>query len=408
MNPLHLSGYGVKIRVENLKSRSELEITDGREDAKQSSTVRFRPRRFPYSSVIIDGHSGYISLQAIHWLSKNKIPVFVMNFDGTVISSVLPPMPIKADLRAAQFEAAANPKVKFTIAKAIVQAKIVRSLQVLDWLAERYDIQREVRLVKKNALGLGNARTVVEIRSVEGRVAAKYWNAYGKVLPETLDFQGRMTSSHQNDATDPVNAALNYGYGVLEGECRRAINAVGLEPSVGFLHDFSNYQTKQSLVYDLEEPFRWLVDLTVMQAFESGALDLPHFYFTGDDYRYRFDVDAKTGFLNLLREQFNSGVRYRGRSMKWDTVIQEKAIELGRYLNSRSVRLDFDEPTSVLERTDNRAVRQIILSLTQSEARKRGIGKSTLHYLREHARREGSFNQYRKIRTKLIAKSNVP
>src|SRR5208282_115735 len=408
MNPLHLSGFGVKIRVENLRSRSELEVTDGREDTKQPLTKRFRPRRFPYSSIIIDGHSGYISLQAFHWLSKNKIPVFVMNFDGTVISSVLPPIPVKADLRAAQFEAAANPKVKFKIAKALVQTKIARSLQVLDWLAERYDIEREVRLVKKQSLGLGTARTVVEIRSVEGRVAAKYWGAYAKVLPERLDFQGRMTSSHQNDATDPVNAALNYGYGVLEGECRRAINAVGLEPSVGFLHDFSNYQTKQSLVYDLEEPFRWLVDLTVMQAFESGALDLPHFYFTGDDYRYRFDVDAKTGFLNLLREQFNSGVRYRGRSMKWDTVIQEKAIELGRYLNSRSVRLDFDEPTSVLERTDNRAVRQIILSLTQSEARKRGIGKSTLHYLREHARREGSFNQYRKIRTKLIAKSNVP
>jgi len=403
MNPLHLSGYGVKIRVENLRSRSELEITDGREDEKLSSTMRFRPRRFPNSSIIIDGHSGYVSLQALHWLSKNKIPVFVMNFDGTVISSILPPMPVKADLRAAQFEAAADPKIKFKIAKAIVQAKFSRSLQVLDWLAERYDIQREVRLAKKSALGLGNARTVREIRSVEGRVAAKYWDAYSKVLPETLDFHGRMTSSHQNDATDPVNAALNYGYGVLEGECRRAINAVGLEPSVGFLHDFSNYQTKQSLVYDLQELFRWLVDLTVIQAFESGALDLPHFYFTGDDYRYRFDVEAKTRFLNLLREQFNSGVRYKDRSMKWDTVIQEKTIELGRYLNSQSTRLDFDEPTPVLERTDNRAVREMILSLTQSEARKRGIGKSTLNHLSKNASSKTSFNIYAKVWKKLQA-----
>jgi CRISPR-associated protein Cas1 len=65
-----------------------------------------------------------------------------------------------------------------------------------------------------------------------------------------------MTSSHQNNASDPVNLALNYGYGFLEGECRKVINAVGLEPSVGFLHDVSNYQTKQSLVYDLQEPFR--------------------------------------------------------------------------------------------------------------------------------------------------------
>jgi len=71
-----------------------------------------------------------------------------------------------------------------------------------------------------------------------------------------------MTTSHQNKATDPVNTALNYGYGFLEGECLRAINTVGLEPSVGFLHDFSDYQTKQSLVYDLEEPFRWLTDVS--------------------------------------------------------------------------------------------------------------------------------------------------
>lgn len=52
-----------------------------------------------------------------------------------------------------------------------------------------------------------------------------------------------------------------------------AINAVGLEPSVGFLHEFSNYQTKESLAYDLQEPFRWLVDLSVIQAFEWKILE---------------------------------------------------------------------------------------------------------------------------------------
>ena len=324
-----------------------------------------------------------------------------MNFDGTVISSVLPPVPIKADLRAAQFKAAANPKVKFKIAKAIVQAKIARSLQILDWLAERYDIEREVRLVKKQSLGLESARTVVEIRSVEGRVAAKYWDAYGKVLPEALDFQGRMTSSHQNDATDPVNAALNYGYGVLEGECRRVINAVGLEPSVGFLHDFSNYQTKQSLVYDLQELFRWIVDLTVMKAFESGALDLSYFYFTGDDYRYRFDVEAKTRFIGLLREQFNSGADYRGRILKWDTVIEQKAMELSRYLTEGLSVPDFAEPFPILERRDNTNLRNRILSLTQSDAARVGIGKSTLHYLRTRARNKGSMRTYHKVTTRI-------
>jgi len=35
-----------------------------------------------------------------------------------------------------------------------------------------------------------------------------------------------------------------------------------------------DYQPKEFLAYDLEEPFRWLVDLPVIHAFEAGVLDL--------------------------------------------------------------------------------------------------------------------------------------
>jgi len=402
MNPLHLSGYGVKLRVRNLSTRSELEVRNGRDGiSKPYSTSFYRPRRFPHTSIIVDGHSGYISLQALHWLSRNKVPVFVMNFDGSMISSILPPMPVKADLRAAQLEASNDLQMRFKIARELVDAKIARSIQVLEWLAERYDISRDVLLVKREALKLRHARTVDAIRSVEGRVALKYWDAYDRVLPESLDFQGRMTSSHQNNATDPVNAALNYGYGFLEGECRRAINAVGLEPSVGFLHETSGYQTKQSLVYDLEEPFRWIVDLTVMQAFESGALDVPHFYFTGDDYRYRFEAGAKTRFVNLIREQFNSGVDYKGRVLKWDTVIEQKATELSRFLIGKASALDFAEPSPKFVRYDDRELRRRILSLTQSEARELGIGKSTLHNLRSRAQESLCLKSYQKTLVRL-------
>jgi CRISPR-associated protein Cas1 len=194
-----------------------------------------------------------------------------------------------------------------------------------------------------------------------------------------------MTTSHQNNASDPVNLALNYGYGVLEGECRAAINTVGLEPSVGFLHETSGYQTKQSLVYDLQEPFRWLADVVVMEAFESGLLDLPDFYFTGDDYRYRFDSEAKQRFLDLLRERFNSGVPYKGRTLKWDTVIEQKTDELSRYLVGRASMLDFSEPSPTLSKVDDQELRRRILGVSQSEARKLGIGNSTRYHLRKIA-----------------------
>jgi CRISPR-associated endonuclease Cas1 len=136
-----------------------------------------------------------------------------MNF-GSMICSILPLMPVKADLRAAQILAANDPnKKKFMIARTLVQAKIARSLQVLGWLSGHYDIPKEILVSKLEASKLRTAATVPVLRTIEGRVARRYWEAFGKVTSEHLDFQGRMTPSHQNNASDPVNLALNYAYG---------------------------------------------------------------------------------------------------------------------------------------------------------------------------------------------------
>ncbi len=248
---------------------------------------------------------------------------------------------------------------------------------------------------------LKRATTVPDLRTVEGRVARRYWEAFGKVMPEHLDFHGRMTPSHQNNASNPVNLALNYAYGVLEGECRRAINAVGLESSVGFLHDFSNYQTKQSLVYDLQEPFRWLSDISVIEAFESEALKLSDFYFTGDDYRYRFEPDARQRFIEVLRQQFNSGVTYKSKVLKWDTIIEQKTTELDRYLVGKSRKLNLIEPAPILARNDSQVIRNKILQITQTQAEKIGITRSTLHYLRKNAANDRAFRTYNKVNEKL-------
>jgi CRISPR-associated protein Cas1 len=342
----------------------------------------------------------------MHWLSANKVPVFVMSYDGSMISSILPPIPVKADLRAAQFQAANDPKMKFSIAHALVEAKIARSLQVLDWLGLRYDIDREVRITKKEAARLGDASTVPQLRTVEGRVALRYWETFKQTLPEWLDFQGRMTSSHQNNASDPFNAALNYGYGFLEAECRMAINAVGLEPAVGFLHDFSDYQTKESLLYDLQEPFRWLVDLTVVRAFESRVLELHDFFFTGDDYRYRFEAEAKERFIEMLRERFNAGVTYKGRVLKWNTVIEQKVMELSRFLLGTSSKINFNEPSLRIERFDDKNLRERIRALTAREAKDLGINKSTLYTLRQHVRKDKTFRLYGKVANKLLPAAN--
>jgi CRISPR-associated protein Cas1 len=305
-----------------------------------------------------------ISLAALRWLSKHNIPIFFLDFDGAIISSILPPTPVKADLRAAQFQASNDSQKKLTIAKALVQAKIARSIQVLDWVAERYDIEHQVRMAKAEAEKLSKASTVPETRTVEGRTALRYWETLKNILPEWLHFQGRTTTSHNNNASDPFNAALNYGYGFLKIQCRIAVNAIGLEPAVGFLHEIASTQTAESLVYDLEEPFRFLADLCVIQAFESGMLSPQDFAFTRDDYLYRIEWDGRMRLRDILIETFNSRVEYKGQTLKWDTVIEHKVLELSRYLTGKSPSIDFSEPAPTLERQDIREIRERILTVT--------------------------------------------
>jgi hypothetical protein len=82
------------------------------------------------------------------------------------------------------------------------------------------------------------------------------------------------------------------------------------------LQELASHSTEELPAYGHQEPFRWIADAAVVEAFESGVLDLPDSCFTGDDYRYRFEPEAKQLFLELLPGRFNSGVTYKGRSFK--------------------------------------------------------------------------------------------
>lgn len=88
--------------------------------------------------------------------------------------------------------------------------------------------------------------------------------------------------------------------------------------------------------------------------------------------------------------------------IKWDTVIWGKAVELSRFLVGKSVAVDFEEPQPILERFDSRELRERIASLTWDEAKKLGIGKSTLHYLRRNAASPRPFVVYKKIHSRLV------
>ena len=396
MNPLYLSGFNVFLGVD----RARLQVRDGiRAPDVEPQRFEIQPRNAHFDSVIIDGHSGSLSLDAMKWLMRYNIPIFVLDYNGTLLSSTLPREPVNGPLKIAQVEAYEDSRKRFYIAKKLIEAKAQRTLDTMKWLELRYgksdkkkiELDHELERLEKS----GDLRNLM---MVEGRIADVYWRYLQHILPSKFGFVSRIRETHQRNASDPVNCLLNYGYAILESECRKALNSVGLDPTIGFLHE--PRQVKSALVYDFQEPFRWLVDTTVVSCLESRYFGKKNFFRT-DDYVLRLRPEAMRKLIDTLRPRFNSTVSYKGKNYSWDTVIQMKAQELANYIQEKRKEVNFDQPSPVLLRDDLQAIRNYILSLTTAEARKHGVGKSTLHDLRKHARNPEPFRVYKKVANRL-------
>ena len=74
----------------------------------------------------------------------------------------------------------------------------------------------------------------------------------------------------KENATNVINALLNYGYSILASDITKYVNAFGLDPYCGFNHKTGYFM---ALVYDVIEPFRVVVDSTVLQMANSNAND---------------------------------------------------------------------------------------------------------------------------------------
>jgi CRISPR-associated protein Cas1 len=184
----------------------------------------------------------------------------------------------------------------------------------------------------------------------------------------------------------------------LASQCWKALNANGLDPNVGFLHEQN--PSKAPLVYDLQEPFRWLVDVAVISALERKVFDKKDFVRT-ENYNIRLRPCGVKKLMNELVTQFTHKVRYGKNNLEWRNVITEKAHELGYFLSGKRKSITFATPSPELSRDDSDVLRKKILSMTYPEWKSMGMPKSNLHYLKAKAKDDKPFRLYGKVREKL-------
>jgi CRISPR-associated protein Cas1 len=162
---------------------------------------------------------------------------------------------------------------------------------------------------------------------LEGNGTARYFGVFGKLLKHDLGFAGRK----RRPPTDPVNALLSFGYALLSNQTFSAVNLVGLDPYVGFLHG-SKYG-KPSVALDLMEEFRpVVVDSVVLTLINTGALQAGDF----DEAlgAFRLTEAGRRTFLQKYEERLNTTIQHPafGYSVTYRKAIELQTRLLGKWL----------------------------------------------------------------------------
>lgn len=364
MNPLYIDsqrvGLGVdgySLVIKDLKSERVIE--------------KFAPRDISYDSIFIQRPNGFISFAALNWLVKHAVSLTVLNWRGNILAQFMPEEPISNELKLAQYAAYLKKDKHTSIARTIVETKLKRQREILESLSESYPI-RVPRVQKIDGI------TDESIRNQEAKYAIEYFIQFGKVC-ESIGYEYKRRNLYHNSmhAPDLPNALLNYSYAILQTYVRRAINAIGLDNSIPFLHDLRN---NTGLVYDLMELWRTNCDYSVLQTLNQLKRSK----------RTHFLTD---GFEVMLEQET---VRALVQKIKFNLSLEELLFNtriFANFLLGKKESLSFAlKPIEVRPLFESDLVKQTVLTKT---ARELGMNKSTHWYQRKMLRERGSLKLYR-------------
>ncbi len=301
-------------------------------DAMGVKPLKLRPDQiemplFRVGEIIIGSPGVSVSAELIEACCERGIRISFLTRRGQPFAMLSSPMlGATVAIRREQL-AAYNDRRGVELACAIVRGKLGNQAALLKYFgkylktadAEAFRALEQIvaalaagrrQTAKVDAAAIDDAREA--LLAIEGNAGRAYWNGVRLLLPEGAEFDAR----EHRGATDPVNSALNYGYGILYAQVWGAIMNAGLEPFAGFLH--VDRPGKPSLVLDLVEEFRQpVVDRAVIAALSRGM-----------------ELQTREGMLTessrkavaaAVLERLEGEVAFQGRRHQLKSVIQIQA-----------------------------------------------------------------------------------
>jgi CRISPR-associated protein Cas1 len=261
--------------------------------------------------------------RSLVWLSRSGR--FHARLEGPTNRNVL--------LRQAQYRASEDPAMTLDLARRFIAGKLRNSRHALlrgaretDKQQDRDDLSDGSRQLASALRQLPDAKDLDQIRGREGQGARAYFKAFSRLIRPKLRQEFPFNGRTRRPPTDPLNAMVSFIYALLLADCRSALEGVGLDPQLGFLH--APRPGRQSLALDLMEEFRApLGDRLAVSLVNRGQIKAK-------------DFDARDGGAVLMNEKGRKSVIAAYQKRKQETLIhplleQQTPIGLIPHLQAR-------------------------------------------------------------------------
>lgn len=304
---LHLSEQGATLRLRQGRLRLELE----------GQTLAELPAR-KVREVVLWGNVR-LTTPALAFLLRQGVPVLYATLEGQLYGQAIALQGLAPEVLRAQLQAQQAP---VAFARGFLQGKLRSSLALLERLSRQAPTGPQQTEIRAALEALPQTRSLEALRGIEGNAARAYFAGLQAVL-SPYGFTGRS----RRPPTDPVNAALSYGYMVLLGRSLLALHLAGLHPELGLLH--AEGRRAPALAFDLMEEFRVaVVDAVVVGAFLRSELRPGPHAEARDGGVYLNDVGRKT-LLRSLEARFAQETQHpKGFRKTYQALVETQAARL--------------------------------------------------------------------------------
>lgn len=272
-----------------------------------------------FESIVKFGYMG-VSPALMGYCARNNVPINFLTSSGRFLARVVGEYRGNVTLRRQQYRMADDENQSMLVAKNFIRGKIYNARSVINRAirdhAPRIDVdylQQKSKYLKLSLNELYICDGLESIRGVEGKAATDYFSTFNIMILQQKDVFF-FSSRTKRPPTDNLNALLSFLYTVLTNECASALQTVGLDPYVGFLH--RDRPGRVSLALDLMEELRpYLVDRLVLTLINRRQID-------GADFIQKLDGAV------LLMDEGKKKILTAWQSMKQEQIqhpfLQEK------------------------------------------------------------------------------------